>query len=483
MQPAPLREVKTLAIALTMSALSACASEASKAAAQDSETQAPPVRLDVDRANQSVDASRSTAIVEAANRVAPAVVSVNVTRRVTGYGRSRLDFLMPRQYERLVEGFGSGFIVTADGIVITNQHVVDGAEEIVVTTSDGNDYPASLLGEDPLTDIAVLRIEGASFPAVRIGSSENLMIGEWVVAFGNPYAYLLGNSEPTVTTGVVSAIGRNILPSDDQPGIYVDMIQTDAAINRGNSGGPLTNALGEVVGVNSSILSESGGSVGIGFAIPIERAIRVAEELSNFGRVRRAWVGLEITRSEDLRDWKNRGGIQVAAVAPGGPAATAAISAGDVMVAANGRPLRTFLDWEAARLDVTVGDTLQIEVTRGGRARTALITVSDLPSTTATRVEVLQDIEVIDVTPAIRVERGLSYETGALIVSIGDQTAQATGLQAGDVILQINRNRVSSADDIQEIIQASTRRNRRSAFRFFFERDRRTLTTDFYVSR
>ena len=481
MRPAPLPEVKPILIALTLSVLSACASEGSAAAQDSGASQAPPAQLDVDRANRSVDASRSTAIVEAANRVAPSVVSVNVTRRVTGYARSR--FLVPRQYERLVEGFGSGFIITSDGLVVTNQHVVDGAEEIVVTTSGGEDYPARLLGEDPLTDIAVLRIEGDSFPAVQIGNSQDLMIGEWVVAFGNPYAYLLGNSEPTVTTGVVSAVGRNILPSDDQPGIYVDMIQTDAAINRGNSGGPLTNALGEVVGVNSSILSESGGSVGIGFAIPIERAIRVAEELSNYGRVRRAWVGLEIARSEDLRDWKNRGGIEVAAVAPGGPAAIARIAAGDVMVAANGRPLRTFLDWEAARLDVTVGDTMEIEVSRRGRTRTAVVTVADLPSTTATRVEILQDIEVIDVTPAIQVERGLNYESGVLIVSIGDRTAQATGLRPGDVILQINRSRVTSADDIRRIIEASTRRNRRSAFRFFFERDRRTLTTDFYVSR
>jgi serine protease Do len=160
-----------------------------------------------------------------------------------------------------------------------DQHVTAGAEQIVVTTRDGRDLPATLLGEDPLTDIAVLRVDARNLPVAPRGSSADLAIGEWVVAIGNPYGYLLGDTEPTVTAGVVSALNRNLLPSREQTGVYVGMIQTDAPINPGNSGGPLVNAVGEVVGVNSSILSESGGSVGIGFAIPIERALRVAREL------------------------------------------------------------------------------------------------------------------------------------------------------------------------------------------------------------
>src|SRR6266487_2661868 len=234
--------------------------------------------------------SRQTAIVTAAARVAPAVVSVNVLRRERQMAADPFDlFFMPRGYEQTVEGYGSGFIISPDGVVITNQHVTQGAEQIVVTSREGRDFPATIQGEDPLTDIAVLKVDGTALPTAPLGKSTDLMIGEWVVAVGNPFAYLLGNTEPTVTAGVVSAVGRNLLPSEGQPGIYVGMIQTDAPINPGNSGGPLANAVGEVVGVNSSIFTSSGGSVGIGFAIPIERALRVADELRRFGKVRRAW--------------------------------------------------------------------------------------------------------------------------------------------------------------------------------------------------
>src|SRR5438094_7192344 len=268
--------------------------------------------------------SRQTAIVTAAARLAPAVVSVNVLRRERGVAQDPFDlFFLPRGAEQVVEGYGSGFIISPDGVVITNQHVTQGAEQIVVTMRDGRDFAAKILGEDPLTDIAVLKLDAAGLPTAPLGKSTDLLIGEWVVAVGNPFAYLLGNAEPTVTAGVVSAVGRNLLPSEGQSGIYVGMIQTDAAINPGNSGGPLANALGEVVGVNSNILTPSGGSVGVGFAIPIERAVRVADELRRFGTVRRAWVGLEVAGADDLRGWKRAGGVRVAQVARGGPASRA----------------------------------------------------------------------------------------------------------------------------------------------------------------
>ena len=252
-------------------------------------------------AAQDVSRSRQTAIVTAASRLAPAVVSVNVLRRERRLPQDPFEqFFTPRGAERVVEGYGSGFVISPDGVVITNQHVTQGAEQIVVTTRDGQDFPAKIQGEDPLTDIAVLKVDATGLPTAPLGKSTDLMIGEWVVAVGNPFAYLLGNTEPTVTAGVVSAVGRNLLPSEGQPGIYVGMIQTDAPINPGNSGGPLANAVGEVVGVNSSIFTSSGGSVGIGFAIPIERALRVADELRRFGKVRRAWVGLDVAGAEKL---------------------------------------------------------------------------------------------------------------------------------------------------------------------------------------
>ena len=247
---------------------------------------------------EALNHSRRTAMVDAATRVAPTVVSIIVTSRQRVTERDPWDFFfIPRTTERLVQSTGTGFVIKPDGVIITNQHVVAGAQSITVTTSDGTDLPGTLVGEDPITDIAVIRVPRNNLPVAPIGTSGDLMIGEWVVALGDPYAYLLGNTEPTVTAGVVSAVHRNILPNQDQPGLYLDMIQTDAAINPGNSGGPLANALGEVVGVNSSIFTGGGGSVGsigLGFAIPIERALRVAEEILRTGRFRRAWTGLEV---------------------------------------------------------------------------------------------------------------------------------------------------------------------------------------------
>ncbi len=415
----------------------------------------------------------------AAARLAPAVVSVNVLRRERQLPQDPFDlFFMPRGSEQVVEGYGSGFIVSPDGVVITNQHVTQGAEQIVVTTRDGRDLPAKILGEDPLTDIAVLKVEGSGLPTAPIGNSSDLLIGEWVVAVGNPFAYLLGNAEPTVTAGVVSAVGRNLLPSQGQSGIYVGMIQTDAPINPGNSGGPLANALGEVVGVNSSIFTSSGGSVGIGFAIPIERALRVADELRRYGKVRRAWVGLDVAGAEDLRGWKRVGGLRVTQVAAGGPAGRAGVVVGDVLVSARGRRLRTFLDWEAVMLDTGPGDTLTVSFRHGGESKSARLAVTDFPTTLAEKVAVLGGMKVVTVTPAVRAERNIQSDHGALIYDLPDEMQEATGLQSGDVILQINRVRVSSADDLRRAFAATAGAG---AVSVWFERSGRLERTAFYV--
>jgi len=417
--------------------------------------------------------------VTAAARLAPAVVSVNVLRRERQLPQDPFDlFFMPRGSEQVVEGYGSGFIISPDGVVITNQHVTQGAEQIVVTTRDGRDLSANILGEDPLTDIAVLKVEGSGLPTAPLGNSTDLLIGEWVVAVGNPFAYLLGNAEPTVTAGVVSAVGRNLLPSQGQSGIYVGMIQTDAPINPGNSGGPLANALGEVVGVNSSIFTSSGGSVGIGFAIPIERALRVADELRRFGKVRRAWVGLDVAGAEDLRGWKRVGGLRVTQVAAGGPAGRAGVVVGDVLVSARGRRMRTFLDWEAVMLDTGPGDTLTVSFRHGGERKSARLAVTDFPTTLAEKVAVLGGMKVVTVTPAVRAERNIQSDHGALIYDLPDEMQEATGLQSGDVILQINRARVSSADDLRRAFAATAGAG---AVTVWFERSGRLERTAFYV--
>jgi serine protease Do len=317
-------------------------------------------------------------------------------------------------------------------------------------------------------------VDRRGLPAVTTGRSTDLMIGEWVVALGNPYAYMLGNAEPTVTVGVVSATGRNILPSGDQTGLYFDMIQTDAAINPGNSGGPLTNALGEVIGVNSSIFSNSGGSVGLGFAIPIERALRVADEIIKNGTVRRAWVGLEVQGASAMRDWKSAGGVTVASVAPGGPAAKAGLARGNVLMTANGRRLRNYLDWEAVKLDLHVGDAITVEVRNGRDSTSRRIVTGDLPTVTAEKYTVLESLELVNVTPAIRSERNIRSEQGVLIFKLAPEVARATGLQEGDVILAINRTPVRTAAQVQELLNVRPG----EVIRVYLERDGQITFTD-----
>lgn len=213
-----------------------------------------------DTLRRAIDTSRRTAITTAVTRVAPAVVTVQ-TERVERTAATPFDvFFGARPGSQVQAGIGSGFIIDPAGVIVTNAHVVQGASRIQVALRDGTTYPATLVGADELNDIAVLRIEARDLPTVPLGSSRDLLLGEWVVAIGNPFGFLLGNSEPSVTVGVVSGVGRNLTGRGDGPSVYVDMIQTDASINPGNSGGPLISAAGEVVGVNSSIYSPTGAA-------------------------------------------------------------------------------------------------------------------------------------------------------------------------------------------------------------------------------
>jgi serine protease Do len=433
-----------------------------------------PRRVAAAPVQAAVAGARRTALVEATQRVAPAVVSIHVSSRERLTPRSPWDFFfVPEGAERVVEGYGTGFVIRPAGIIVTNQHVVANAERVVVTLGDGAELDGKVLGEDPVTDIAVVKVDRGGLATAPLGRSTDLMIGEWVVALGNPFAYLLGNAEPTVTVGVVSATGRNILPSGDQPGLYLDMIQTDAAINPGNSGGPLTNALGEVVGVNSSIFSSSGGSIGLGFAIPIERALSVADAIIRTGSVRRAWTGLDVEGPSGMRSWRNVGGVTVSRVAAGGPADRAGIRTGDVLIEAGGRPLRNYLDWEAVKLDLKVGDAVDLNVRQGGRTSVRKLVTGDLPTVAAEKVTVLRDLQLVNVTPAIQAERALRSERGALIFRITPEVSQATGLQAGDVIVGINRTPVRTAAQVGDLLQS-----RPGAVRVYFERNGEITFTD-----
>jgi serine protease Do len=426
-----------------------------------------------------LNSSRRTAIVDAASRVARSVISITVQSRRRVAASTPFDFFsffVPQTTERLVQGYCTGFVIRPNGIILTNQHCVENADSITVSLSDGTDATAQLLGEDPTTDIAVLKV-ASNLPVAPLGKSTDLLIGEWVVALGNPYTYLLGNSEPTVTAGVVSATGRNVIPNNDQSGLYLDMIQTDASINPGNSGGPLTNSAGEVVGVNSFIFTQSGGSIGLGFAIPIERAIRVAEEIIKNGSVRRAWTGLTVGDARTMRDWKTAGGVAVTSVTPGGPAARSGLEAGMVLVEANGRRLRNYLDWEAVKLDLHVGDSVTFRLKRGptGATETRRIVTGDLPSVTAARVSIIRGLELITVTPGIQAERGLRRDRGALIYRITDEVSRATGLLEGDVIFAIDRTEARTAAQVASALESM---GSQRLFRIWFDRGGATSYVD-----
>jgi serine protease Do len=318
---------------------------------------------------------------------------------------------------------------------------------------DGTVYPAKVLGQDETNDIAVVKIDAKDLPEVSLGNSNNLLIGEWAIAIGNPYGFYFGNSEPSVSVGVISGTQRNLVAPNDEGASYFDMIQTDAAINPGNSGGPLVNADGDVVGVNSSIFSPSGGSVGLGFAIPINRVARVVDDLLSHGAIRSPWIGVQLqqTRSANTRDVIAQGAV-IGSVTPGSPAAAAGLQPGDVILREGNRTIRNPFDWQAALLDLRVGSPAKLHIKRGLRELDVDVNVADLPEVTAPKVQVLRELELVSVTPAIASERGLRNATGALVYRVSPMIADQTGLQQGDVILQINNSRIASAQDVAKAI-------------------------------
>lgn len=325
---------------------------------------------------------RRTAIVKSAQKAGPSVVSISAqvvrTVRTNPFGDPLIEQFWGQFFperKQVIPVLGSGFIIDARrGYVVTNEHVVDQADKISVTLTDGRTFDAKLVGGDATYDLAVLQIQGnASLPEASLGSADDLVVGEWAIAIGNPFGNLITDNQPTVTAGVISAVHRTVKSSGGQ-GIYKDMVQTDAAINPGNSGGPLVNAYGDVIGVNTFIFSQSGGSVGIGFAIPIDRAKKVVDQLVTKGYVPTPWIGLSVEDLANLQPYwlqrlglKDTDGLIITSVEDGSPADKAGFQPGDVIRQINSKKVTTSEEARQAFFDAQINATMAIDIEREGK--------------------------------------------------------------------------------------------------------------------
>jgi serine protease Do len=351
---------------------------------------------------------------------------------------------------------GSGFIISPDGFLLTNAHVVDGADEIIVRTSDRREFVATLVGTDKRSDIALIKIEGEGLPAVKIGSSKDLKVGEWVLAIGSPFGF-----ESSATAGIVSAMGRS-LPSEN----YIPFIQTDVAINPGNSGGPLFDLDGAVVGVNSQIYSRTGGFMGLSFAIPIDVVMDVVDQLQTKGRVSRGWLGVliqDVTRElAETFGMKQPRGALVAQVLPGSPAEAAKLLPGDVIVTYNGRDVLTSSALPPMVGITPVGEKVTVQVLRSGELVELTVEIDELPeeeqlASAGTEPEKASanrlGLFVQDVTAEQREELALPAG-GVLVEGVERGPAEQAGLREGDLILMLDNQPISDLAGFNAVLDA-----------------------------
>jgi serine protease Do len=356
--------------------------------------------------------------------------------------------------EREAKSLGSGFIISKDGYILTNNHVVKDAHEIIVRLADRRELKAEVIGTDERSDVALLKIEAKNLPVAVIGESEQLKVGEWVLAIGSPFGF-----DRSATAGIVSAKGR-ALPREN----YVPFIQTDVAINPGNSGGPLFNLDGEVVGVNSQIYSRTGGYMGLSFSIPIEVAMDVATQLKEHGKVSRGWLGvliqdvtLELAESFGMS--KPQGAL-IAKVMPDSPAEAANLQVGDIVMSFNGREIERSSSLPPVVGSTQVGKKVPVKVMREGRTQTLWVELGELPDkdekiAKAEPSKITSDnrlgVEVADLTDQQRKEIGL--EGGVLVQGVGKGAAGDAGIREGDIILRIDGKLIGSVDEFEQRVE------------------------------
>jgi serine protease Do len=401
-----------------------------------------------------------TAIERVAEKALPSVVHVEVTeyQEVTNpmfdnpFGQFFGIPKGPRKFKRELKGLGSGIIMDTKGHILTNNHVAGGASKIDVLLADGNHYPAKLVGADPKTDLAVIEISATeSLSVATFGDSDKMKVGQWVVAIGQP----LGLSQ-TVTQGIISAKHRaNIM----NPSSYEDFLQTDAPINPGNSGGPLLNLQGEVIGINSAIMTQSGGSEGLGFAIPSNMAIQVAKQLIEHGKVIRGWLGVSIQNlTPDLAKSfgaKNLNGVLVADVVKGGPADKAGLKRGDIILTLGGKEVK---DSDILRNEVAItpiGEETKITVFRDGKQIELTVKIGNMEDATkffSASVKERLGVTVRPVTKEEMEKYGLNPQQGVAITWVDPEGPLGhAGFEVGDIILQINKRVVTSVQDLDAL--------------------------------
>ena len=360
----------------------------------------------------------------------------------------------PGGRQREAQSLGSGFIISDDGYVLTNNHVVADADEIIVRLSDRSELEAKLIGADPRTDVALLKVEGKDLPTVKLGKSDALKVGEWVLAIGSPFGF-----DHSVTAGIVSAKGRS-LPNEN----YVPFIQTDVAINPGNSGGPLFNLDGEVVGINSQIFTRSGGFMGLSFAIPIDVAMDVANQLKSAGKVNRGWLGVVIQEvNKDLAEsfgLEKPAGALVAQVLDDGPAAKGGLQVGDVILSMNGQPIVMSADLPHLVGALKAGSKANLEVIRNGKRQNLELTVGAIPDDAkdiasgggAEQSSNRLGVSVADLSEEQK--KANDIKGGVIITDVQDGPAALIGLQPGDVITHLNNQAITNGKEFTEIAKA-----------------------------
>ena len=432
-----------------------------------------PLMLVVAPAAQAVAVAGLPDFTDLVDKVGPAVVNIRTTERMkSGQGGQGVpseeemqDFLRrffggatpapapaPRgrrpapPAEEVQRGIGSGFVISADGYVLTNAHVVDGADDVYVTLTDKREFKARVIGADARTDVALLKIEGGNLPRLSMGDSNKIRVGEWVIAIGSPF-----NLENTVTAGIISAKARDT-------GDYLALIQSDVAVNPGNSGGPLINMRGEVIGINSQIATLSGGYNGISFAVPIDEAMRVAEQLKKSGKVTRGRIGVQIGElSKEVAEslgLKDAHGAEVSLVEPGGPADKGGIRVGDIILKFNGVTIERSSDLPRMVGATPLGSKASVTVWRKGAQQDLVVSIAELESDKAAKTRIEKKakpperqsnalgLAVSDLSDARKKE--LQLDAGVTVDAVEGVAARA-GLQAGDVILQLNNTEIRDA--------------------------------------